>query len=126
MISIVDKIAISVVDEDEIDTVLGPDIDFEGEIETDRSLMIKGRVSGTIRSSAEVYISDGARVDADIYASQVTVRGKLKGNIEAVKAIQILENGKVEGKLSAPEIVIEHESGFLGERIVLEDKIDEA
>jgi cytoskeletal protein CcmA (bactofilin family) len=125
MIHLVDKIAISVADEDEIDTVLGPDIEFEGEISTDKSLMIKGRVKGVIHSMAEVYISEGAYVEADIDASQVTVRGKLKGDVNARKAIQVLENGKVEGKLIAPEIVIEHESGFSGERIILEDKIDE-
>ncbi|MCK7514847.1 MAG: polymer-forming cytoskeletal protein [Desulfobacterales bacterium] len=45
--------------------------------------MIKGRVSGTIRSESDLYIDTGAVVEAEISANQVSVRGTVKGNVVA-------------------------------------------
>ena len=52
----------SVIDEDEIDTVLESDIRFTGTIDTPKSLLIKGRVSGTLTCGDELYLAEDSLV----------------------------------------------------------------
>ena len=104
----------SVIDEDEIDTVLESDIQFSGSLETSRSLLIKGKVSGTINCGDDLYLSEESSVDADIRAVRVTVRGRLKGKVIAAESIQVLAGSEVEASLEAPDIIIENEEQFKG------------
>jgi len=104
----------SVIDEDEIDTVLDSDIAFSGTLESDKSLLIKGKFSGTIVCGDDLYLSEDASVDADISAVRIIVRGALKGIARASESIQILSGSVVEASLEAPDIVIEDEDRFRG------------
>ena len=104
----------SVIDEDEIDTVLEADIQFSGTLETSKSLLIKGKISGTILCGDDLYISEGAAIDADVRAVRVTVRGALKGSIIASESIQLMAGSDVEARLEALDIVIENEESFKG------------
>ena len=104
----------SVIDEDEIDTVLESDIRFTGTIETPKSLLIKGRVSGTLTCGDELYLSEESLVEADIRTLRLTVRGYFKGRAVAVESIQILSGSRVDADLEAPEIYIEDRENFSG------------
>lgn len=104
----------SVIDEDEIDTVLEADIQFSGTLETSKSLLVKGKISGVITCRDDLYIAKGAIVDAEIRAVRVTVRGKLKGSVLASESIQLMAESHVEATLEAPDIVIEKEEHFKG------------
>jgi cytoskeletal protein CcmA (bactofilin family) len=108
------EVRTSVVDEDQVDTVLGADVEFSGRIRSDKSFMIKGKVRGSFVSDSELYITEGAVVNADLRASQVTIRGSVKGDIVATRRIQALAGSDVEGTLSAPEIAIEPGCRFNG------------
>lgn len=100
--------------EDEIDTVLDPNIVFTGSIETTKDLLIKGRVSGTIACGEDLFIAPGATVDADIIAPRVVVRGKLSGTVRAAEYIQVLSGSEVSASLEAPDITIEEKDRFSG------------
>jgi cytoskeletal protein CcmA (bactofilin family) len=104
----------SVIDEDEIDTVLESDIRFSGTIETAKSLLIKGRVSGIITCGDELYLTEESLVEADIRALRLTVRGYFKGRAVASEGIQILSGARVDADLEAPEIFIEDRENFSG------------
>ncbi|HWR12440.1 MAG TPA: polymer-forming cytoskeletal protein [Rectinemataceae bacterium] len=104
----------SVIDEDEIDTILGRDIQFSGTVKTDKSLLLKGEISGTILCGDDLYLSPEAIVDAVVHAGRITVRGGLKGNAIAAESIQVLAGSSVEASLEAPDIIIEDEERFKG------------
>ncbi|MDX9828086.1 MAG: polymer-forming cytoskeletal protein [Spirochaetia bacterium] len=104
----------SVIDEDEIDTVLESDIRFTGSIETPKSLLIKGRVSGTLTCGDDLYLAEESLVEADIRALRLTVRGYFRGRAVAAESIQILAGSRVDADLEAPEIYIEDRENFSG------------
>ena len=104
----------SVINEDEIDTVLESDIQFSGNLETAKSLLIKGRLSGTITCGDDLYIAATALVDADIRSNRIIIRGRLQGHAVAAESIQVLAGCLVEASLEAPEIIIENEEEFKG------------
>ena len=110
----------SVIEEDEIDTILDSDIVFSGSLESAKSLLIKGKITGTIVCGDDLYLSGEASVDADIRAVRVIVRGALKGIVRASESIQILSGSTVEASLEAPDIVIEDEEHFRGTATITE------
>ncbi len=102
------------VKESKLDTVLAEDISFDGEITFSRELMIKGRCSGVIHATGDLYIAENADVEADITASSVFVRGRLKGNINASKRVELQGEAVVTGDITAPKIVMDTGCRFDG------------
>jgi len=103
-----------ILDEEEFDTVLSPDIQFAGTIAFDKPFMIKGHVSGRIETSSDLVIAEGALVEADIRASTLILRGSLTGNVFASKRIELTASGRMTGDISAPEILMETGCQFSG------------
>lgn len=103
----------SVINEDEIDTVLESDIEFSGTLETSKTLLIQGKVSGILRCGDDVYIAAEATVHADINAKRLIVRGALEGSIRA-ESVQLLAGSRVGASLQSPDIVKEDGAVFSG------------
>lgn len=101
------EVQISAIDEELIDTIIAPDVEFEGEMNLRKPLMVKGKVRGSIVSTSELHVDEGAYVDADIEASVVTVKGGVRGNIVARERIDLFSTGIVDGDISAPKITME-------------------
>ncbi len=108
------EVQITAVDEEQLDTVLAGDVEFSGEMTFKKPLMIKGSVSGVIRSESELYIDEKARVEADIVASVVSVKGSVKGNISARERVELFACASVDGDVTAPQITMETGCRFNG------------
>ncbi|HEY9054633.1 MAG TPA: polymer-forming cytoskeletal protein [Rectinemataceae bacterium] len=104
----------SVPDEEEIDTVLEADLEFSGSLSTDKDLLVKGRLKGTVNCGEELYIAPGAIVDAEVHARSIVVRGTLYGSALAAESIQMMAGSSGSALLEAPEIVIDEQSSFSG------------
>lgn len=102
------------VDEDTLDTVLAPDVQFSGTMTLKETLMIKGRVSGAINSVSDLHIDEKATVEANITARNVTVRGSLKGNIAASGRVELFASCRVDGDIRAAEVTMEPGCRFNG------------
>ncbi len=113
-----EEVKLSVVEEEEVDTVLGSEIQFEGEIESSKSLMVKGKISGSIDCEAELYITEQAEVRARIHAASVVIRGSVYGDISANSLIAVLDWGRVEGNLAAPDIYLSPNCSFKGTTVI--------
>lgn len=107
-------VQVSAINEELIDTILAGDVEFSGTMVFKKPLMIKGKVSGTIRSESDLYIDTDAVVEAEISASQVAVRGKVKGNITAKERIDLFASCSLEGDVQAPEVTMENGCHFNG------------
>ncbi|HUX36291.1 MAG TPA: polymer-forming cytoskeletal protein [Rectinemataceae bacterium] len=101
------EVQISAIDEELIDTIIAQDVEFEGEMNLKKPLMVKGKVRGSIVSASELHVDEGAYVDADIEASVVTVKGGVRGNIIATERIDLFSSGIVDGDITAPKITME-------------------
>ena len=97
----------SAIDEELIDTVIAQDVEFTGDMNLRKSLMIKGKVTGSIVSASDLHVDEGAYVDADIEASVVTVKGGVRGNIIAGERIDLFSTAVVDGDITAPKITME-------------------
>jgi cytoskeletal protein CcmA (bactofilin family) len=101
------EVQISAIDEEQLDTVIAADVEFTGTMNFKKPLMIKGRVTGTIFSESELYIDEGARVEASIEALVVSVKGSVKGDISARQRVDLFASSSVEGDITAPKVTME-------------------
>lgn len=101
-------------EEEDYNTVLAQDIEFDGLIEFSQPMMIKGKVSGRISATSDLFIDSGAEVAADIKASRVVIKGKVKGNILAERIVRVLSLGSLAGDVTAPEVVLDTGCFFSG------------
>jgi cytoskeletal protein CcmA (bactofilin family) len=103
------------IDEEDIETVVAEDVHFDGELEFDRSLVVKGRLEGTISSSGDLFVNEGASVDATIKAALISVRGSVQGQLIARERIELFSSAVVEGTLQAPDLIVQSGCRLNGE-----------
>ena len=103
-----------ILEDDDFDTILSPDIDFSGTLNFEKPFLIRGRVSGEIRAKGLLVIDEGAVVNADINTSRVVIRGFVKGDVTATEKVDITATGKLEGNITTPEVYMESGCVFNG------------
>ena len=96
-----------VLDDDDFDTILSPDIDFAGTLNFEKPFLIRGKVSGVIIANGPLVVDEEAVVHADISTTRVIIRGFVKGDVSASEKVEITASGKLEGNVTSPEIFME-------------------
>ena len=84
---------------DAVEVIIGPSASFSGELRCDTSVRIDGAVeSGRIDTPANVILTETARVQCDIVAKTVSIRGMYRGVIHADR-VELLKGSQVHGAL---------------------------
>ena len=87
-------------------TFIGPNITIDGTITGSESVLIEGTVRGKIDMTADLRVGTKARVEATVHAKNVTVEGKLTGDISADDRVELVATATVDGNIKAPKIVV--------------------
>ncbi|MGP1437923.1 MAG: bactofilin family protein [Treponema sp.] len=108
------KVNIFDLEEEDFDTVLATDIEFSGNVDLKKPLMIKGIFSGSITSESALSIEESAFVKANVKADSLVVKGTLEGDVVADTVVRIYPTGKLSGDVVAPEVVLDSGCYFTG------------
>jgi cytoskeletal protein CcmA (bactofilin family) len=103
------------IDEEDIETVVADDVNFDGELSFTQSLIVKGRLEGTISSSGDLFVNEGASVAATIKAALISVRGTVEGQLIARERIELFSSAVVRGTLQAPDLIVQSGCSLNGE-----------
>jgi cytoskeletal protein CcmA (bactofilin family) len=101
-------------EDEDFDTILSPDIDFSGTLRFDKPFLIRGRLAGEIIATGLLVIDEEAAVEANIRASKVIIRGSVTGDVAASERVEIAISGRLTGNVSAPEVFMETGCFFNG------------
>src|SRR6266568_8039777 len=101
---------------------IGSDMSIVGKIECNGPAQVLGRIEGELRAS-DLLISDGAQVEGNIIAQNVTVCGRVKGTIRAVR-VKLQDGGAVEGDIFHRSLSIDENSLFEGSSRRVENPTD--
>ena len=101
---------------------IGSDMSIVGKIDCKGPAQIFGRIEGELRAS-DLLISDGAQVEGNVIAQNVTVCGRVKGTIRAVR-VKLEDGGAVEGDIFHRSLSIDENSQFEGSSRRVENPID--
>jgi len=95
-------------------TVLGPTLEIEGEIEGDEDLIIQGKIQGKIVSKKNLTVDASGKVQASVITKNLAVSGMLVGNVEASDRVEVRKEGKMIGDIKAPRVIIADGAKFKG------------
>ena len=83
-----------------------------GKVNCDGTIKIFGRIEGELHG-ATVVIADGAQIEGDIVAEDLTVGGRVKGTIHA-KRVKLIGSADVDGDIYHRSLSIEENARFEG------------
>ncbi len=106
-----------------VTSVLGPGINWEGNLRGSGGIRIEGSFEGEIALRGLVVIGETGRVTCEhLRATTVIVAGTLRGNVSAEK-LEIRSTGRIWGDVVAVGFATE-EGAFLRGQITMEEKVD--
>jgi cytoskeletal protein CcmA (bactofilin family) len=93
-------------------SVIAAGTSWQGDLEAEGSIHIHGRATGSLKAREDVWVADGAEVDARIEADRVVVGGDVSGQITARSRFEALPNCDVQADVTAPIFVV-HEGAIV-------------
>jgi cytoskeletal protein CcmA (bactofilin family) len=87
-------------------SVIDDRLTIHGEIETDGTVRIDGRVEGAVHRAASIIIGAGGGVVGDIEAGEVVVAGTVQGNVHATGRIEVEPGASVHGEIRANAMLL--------------------
>jgi len=99
---------------DGFDTLVGASTAFEGNIISEGSVRVEGRVKGDLKTSKDVFIGDEAVVEGSIQANNVHLSGRVEGNIHSNGLLRILSTAKLYGDIRIKSFVVDEGALFQG------------
>ena len=97
-----------------ISSILGPEVEINGDVNVSGDLIIYGVVNGDILSKGEVVSAKGSIVNGNICANNASLSGAVKGNLEIESKVILGKFSHVTGNLKAAIITIEEGAKFDG------------
>ena len=97
-----------------ISSILGPEVEINGDVNVSGDLIIYGIVNGDILSKGEVVSATGSRVSGNICAKNASLSGTVNGNLEIESKVILGKSSHVTGNLKAAIITIEEGAKFDG------------
>ena len=96
---------------DEIETVVGPSVNVEGDFASEGNIVVKGSVAGSVHTSRHLSVEPGARIMANVRAGSAAIAGEVRGNIKIKDSLELTATARVVGDIEAA--VLQIESGAL-------------
>ena len=100
-------------------SLLDSQLHLIGDIETDGSLRIDGRLDGSVRRADTVVLGAGATMNGDIQAREVIVGGTLSGSVQASERIELQSTAIVTGDITS-QVVLVQEGGVVNGRVQMQ------
>lgn len=100
--------------QDEIDTIIGPSSSIEGQINASGSVRIDGKYKGDIHSDANVIIGEQGYVSGNIFTSNLSISGRVEGNVNCKGLLEIHSTGQLIGDVEVKSISISDGAIFKG------------
>lgn len=106
-------------------SIIAVNAHWNGTLRSEGSLHVYGRADGEMHASQDLYVAEGAEVDAQLFADNVVVAGVVRGQIDAHSRIELLPQAQVFGDIKAPKLVV-HEGARLSGNLKMETGGDTA
>jgi len=95
-------------------TIIGQSLSVTGEMTSEEDVIIEGRFSGRLISSARITIGRTGQVDAELTGTIIQISGRVKGNLTARQKIEIIASGFLEGNIRTPKVIVAEGAVFKG------------
>lgn len=101
-------------DEDEIGTIISTDVEFEGDMSFEHPVLVRGRVSGSIASSDDVFVSEEATVSGAVKARRISVKGRVEAEVEAEQRLELFRTARLVGDVRTADLIVQSGARYSG------------
>ncbi len=103
---------------DKIETIVGATASFNGQLKSEGGIRIDGAFDGVVETAGNIIIGEGAKVNADLTARNISVAGAVRGNLTASGRLEILSTGRVYGDIQVSSFLIDEGGVFRGQSLM--------
>ena len=87
---------------------IGKSISIKGDVVGNEDTVIEGRIEGRVElKNHHLTIGANGYVQGEVAAKQVTILGRVAGNVVATERAELQETGRLEGDLSSPRLQVQ-------------------
>lgn len=89
------------------ETIIGPSIKVKGNFQGKGNIVIEGTVEGSLKTEANLFIGNDAKVVANVESNDAAIHGEVFGNIKNKGYLAIGKTARISGDIQYVEISIE-------------------
>jgi cytoskeletal protein CcmA (bactofilin family) len=93
--------------EDNIDTVVGPSMIVEGDFASEGNIVVKGTVTGSVCTSKNLTVEEGAKILANVKAGSANVSGEVQGNMRVKDYLELSSTARIIGDIEVRTIAVQ-------------------
>lgn len=93
--------------QDNIDTVVGPSVNVEGDFSSEGNIIVKGTVTGSVHTSKILSVEPGAKIIANVRAGNAMIAGEVRGNMKIKDSLELASTARVLGDIEVKTLSIE-------------------
>lgn len=90
---------------EKLESFIGPNSNFKGDIDTKGTLRIDGNLEGNVNADW-VILGEKAYLKGDVTARGIVIGGRVEGNLRAKEIVEIKSKGQVFGEISTNKLSI--------------------
>ena len=96
------------------ETVVGPSVKIQGDLNSEGNIKIEGQVSGKVKTSQSVFVIPGDKIAADVLAGNAMVGGEVVGNLKIAGHLILQSTAKITGDIACSILRVEDGAQFSG------------
>ncbi len=96
------------------ETVVGPSVKIQGDLNSEGNIRIDGQVSGTVKTSQSVQVGEAAKIAADIMAGSAVIAGEVQGNLKISNNLILQSTARITGDIACSVLRVEDGALFTG------------
>ena len=107
-------------------SIIGPGMHIEGDVVTDGTVRVEGKIRGTIRAGKAVVLGKDAEVVGDILTQDAVIGGRVTGTLVAESRLELQSTCIVDGSIRARAEHLQLEQGarFNGQIEMIDHQAD--
>ena len=88
-----------------MDTIIGENTTIKGDIESDSSIKITGRVEGDIKASGDVIVLINATITVSVWAENLILAGTINGDVHVKNNLRLESTARLIGDMEVHSFV---------------------
>lgn len=104
------------------ETIIGASIKVKGNFQGQGNIIIEGALEGSLKTEANLFIGNHAKVVADIESKDAIINGEVKGNLRTHGYLALGRTAKIFGDIQYNELSIEKGAIVNGQLLMLSEE----
>ncbi len=96
------------------ETVVGPSVKIQGDLNSEGNIRIEGSVTGKINTTQSVHVGEAAVISADLHAGNAIIAGQVQGNVKVTGNLILQPTARLNGDISCGILRVEDGALFSG------------